>query len=651
MSVPISQVDLVGTTFAEQYEILALLGCGGMGEVYKARHKLLDQVVAVKVLQKHLCSSQDSLERISQEGRAAPFLDHPNIVKIRHLGITDEGRPFLVMDYLEGSTLSEILERVGRLDVKRFHSIFAQCLDALAHAHRSGIVHRDLKPANIMVGPGDRTKVLDFGLAKILPTEGVPAAKAPLALTQAGALVGSPCYMSPEQCLGQVPDCRSDIYSLGCVMYEALTGKQAFCGATPLDTMYRHINSPTPDPARDVPEISLSPSLCQLILQCLEKNPHDRFQSAGQLKAALEAIAGSAQESPEQSPSPRGRQEGKLLPMAPLTCKRTILVTVVFLAILTSGSIVYQSLTQSSAPPGDTVSGSSLSQLEPQSAHAANQLAGAALARKLEKEARLLFGRALTLSEKAGDIPEQITAHCGLSDCSGLSAEQRRLHCLRSLELSEKFFGSASYEHSNTLLHYSSWLDSSNMYSQAMANMEKVLAIREKYAVGVNHMSLAGVTFGLGNSYLKQKQYGKAERYFKRTIEIYEQANVSDWREVLDAINGLAVSLMAQHKVAQALPLFERYVEALLKRSDTTPTIAATAIFQLADCYGQNGKDSQAAQRYEEALKIVSDNPNIKIKHLKQILLAYADNLKRLHRWAQAGAAEVRASLVLEDLE
>ncbi len=268
-----------GTLIAGHYEVLSVIGQGAMGTVYKVRHLLVDQVRAIKLLR--TCSESQTLRRFQQEAKASLALRHDNIVRVYEFGIEQQlQQPYLVMEYVEGETLSDILAQSGRLDHDHVCAIAKQICKALSHAHACDIVHRDIKPANILISKGSAgeeiAKLADFGIARITtPEDGQD-------LTQTGEVFGTPLYMSPEQCLGQRVDARSDIYSLGCVIYECLTGKPPFQGASSLETIMMHASGSTPKFTADVP-----PSVTLVILKSLEKSLKRRYQGALELEEAL----------------------------------------------------------------------------------------------------------------------------------------------------------------------------------------------------------------------------------------------------------------------------------------------------------------------------------------------------------------------------
>ncbi|HEY9786530.1 MAG TPA: serine/threonine-protein kinase [Candidatus Obscuribacterales bacterium] len=279
--------ELIGKVIDDKYEVVSLLGLGGMGAVYMARHKDINRVVALKVLLKHLVAEKRAKERFRQEAKAAGSLHHANLIAVHDFGFINDEQPFLVMDYLDGESLEDILESSGALSAVRFLNIFVQVCKGLSHAHGLGLIHRDLKPSNVMIVKGeeneDIVKVVDFGIAKVLPQGDEKGQK----LTKTGHVFGSPLYMSPEQCLGKPLDARSDIYSLGCLMYECLAGKPPLSGETTMSTLLKHIND-LPDPlgkkegADEVPA-----EIEKFIFKCLDKDPNKRFASTQEMASEL----------------------------------------------------------------------------------------------------------------------------------------------------------------------------------------------------------------------------------------------------------------------------------------------------------------------------------------------------------------------------
>src|SRR6202158_5004643 len=273
------------------YEIVSLLGAGGMGEVYRARDSRLRRDVAIKVLPQALSLDADRMRRFEQEALATAALNHPNILALFAIG-TSEGSPYVVSELLEGETLRDRL-RTGAIAVRKSLDYAMQIAHGLAAAHEKGIIHRDLKPENVFVTKDGRVKILDFGLAKLTQADPGSQTSMPTAThggTEAGMVMGTAGYMSPEQIRGQALDPRSDIFSFGAILYEMLSGKRAFHGNTPADTMSAILKEDPPDLAET--NCTVSPALERIVQHCLEKNPESRFHSASDIAFDLEHLSG-----------------------------------------------------------------------------------------------------------------------------------------------------------------------------------------------------------------------------------------------------------------------------------------------------------------------------------------------------------------------
>lgn len=280
----------VSENLGERYEVQTLLGQGGMGAVYKVRDKELQKTFAIKVLNSNLVEDKNSLKRFEQEAQAARGLTSPNLVAVYDYGMGKKGSPYIVMDYLDGTSLDAVLADGGYMDVPRAQDIFIQVCEAMVHAHGKSVVHRDIKPSNIMltkgINGGDFVKLVDFGIAKVLPSQ----QKATQNLTQTGDIFGSPLYMSPEQCLGNKLDNRSDIYAFGCVMYETLTGQAPFAAENPIKIILKHLNEQAKPFSSLVNDYKIPAQLEAVIMRCLEKDPNDRYQSADELLKDLQDL-------------------------------------------------------------------------------------------------------------------------------------------------------------------------------------------------------------------------------------------------------------------------------------------------------------------------------------------------------------------------
>lgn len=286
---PTTAIDAVDSEIEQlnsQYEISGLIGRGGMGSVFKAKDKSSGNHVAIKVLHQRFADDTSALRRFELEIEAAGMLSHSNLVSVLGAGRLASGAPYLVMDYAAGTTLSSLLEMQGSLREESVFEIFEQVGEGLRYLHDQGIIHRDLKPANIIVSDTDSgavsVKIVDYGIAKLQSS----SAREAVNITQTGDVFGSPEYMSPEQCLGLEQDHRSDLYSLGCVMFECLAGHPPFRGDNPVQVISRHLSDESPDfrgkRIRQGPE--------QLIRGCLAKSPEARYQTVEALLTDLERV-------------------------------------------------------------------------------------------------------------------------------------------------------------------------------------------------------------------------------------------------------------------------------------------------------------------------------------------------------------------------
>jgi serine/threonine protein kinase len=273
----------IGRTIGDHYQILSRLGSGGMSVVYKARHTLLHRNMAVKFLLPQSDLDSKTLSRFQQEAKAAFALNHINIARVNELGIDGGEMPYIVMDFVEGSTIGDIIEKGGPMAVDRVLNLMSQACSGLEHAHAKDVIHRDIKPGNLIIttegNQGELLKIVDFGIAKILhEAEGTQH------LTQTGEVFGSPLYMSPEQAMGRTLDHRCDVYALGCVMYETLSGQPPFRGSNILDTLTKHIND-------DPPPLTNAPAALKIIVKkAMEKNPADRYQTMAEFRKDLEEV-------------------------------------------------------------------------------------------------------------------------------------------------------------------------------------------------------------------------------------------------------------------------------------------------------------------------------------------------------------------------
>ena len=256
------------------YTLLEPIGHGGMAVVYRARQETLDRTVAVKVLSENLAASPEFMERFRREARTAANLRHPNVITVHDFGEDERGVPFLVLEYIEGPTLADLMD--AGLDDSRVPNLLDQIAAGLDYAHARGVIHRDIKPGNVLLTDDGRAVLADFGLAWLL--EGAH-------LTLTGGVIGTPEYMSPEQAAGEPIDHRSDVYALGVVLYEMLVGERPFVAETPIGVLLKHLQDPAPSILDARPD--LPAAVGQVLDRCLVKDPAERFASAGELARAF----------------------------------------------------------------------------------------------------------------------------------------------------------------------------------------------------------------------------------------------------------------------------------------------------------------------------------------------------------------------------
>lgn len=280
--------SLIGSTIADNFQLLSIAGVGGMGTVFKAKQIGLDRTVAVKILDPKQVCSEDSILRFEREAKSISQLSHLHIASFYSYGVLDNALPYIVMEWLEGKSLFQLIHSQEKVSAERAIRICIQIADALGYAHEHGIVHRDLKPANVLLlsePEADFVKVVDFGLARMETSlDGEPQK-----LTKTGALLGTPQYLSPEQCMGAKADARSDVYALGCILYETLSGAPPFDAENAMGLIHQHVNAELP-PLSNKAKVPLPDGLEQVVSKCLEKSADNRYATMSALVSDLKKV-------------------------------------------------------------------------------------------------------------------------------------------------------------------------------------------------------------------------------------------------------------------------------------------------------------------------------------------------------------------------
>ncbi|MBN1223106.1 MAG: protein kinase, partial [Candidatus Aminicenantes bacterium] len=267
-----------GSLFAGRYEVIEEIGRGGMGAVFRVVDKKINEEVALKVLKPEISSDGQTIERFKNELKLARKITHKNVCRMYDLNEA-EGVPYITMEFVAGEDLKSLIGRAGRLSIEKAVSIARQICEGLIEAHNLGVVHRDLKPQNIMIDRKGNARIMDFGIARTIGAS---------ELTEAGAVIGTPHYISPEQVEGKAPDQRTDIYALGVILYEMVTGQLPFQAESALSLALKHLQESPRSPRELNPTVP--ESLSRLIIKCLEKDREQRYQSAGDLLSALSKI-------------------------------------------------------------------------------------------------------------------------------------------------------------------------------------------------------------------------------------------------------------------------------------------------------------------------------------------------------------------------
>ena len=270
-----------GEAFDGKFVVLQPLGAGGMGDVYKCRQIGFERLIALKILNRSLADSDSSLQRFEREAKILALLDHKNIAKFFLYGVGSNAVPFIAMEYVEGESLRQRLRALGTLGWKDAVTIAIQVCEALTYAHERAVIHRDLKPENIILTSADRAVVIDFGLAKVVDPDWD-------SLTRTGELIGTTSYLSPELCRGHRPDHRSDLYSLGIILYEMISGAPPFVADHPMGVIYIHAHETAPNLA--ITDLSIPAQMNWILAKCIAKDPDARYQSASELSNELRAL-------------------------------------------------------------------------------------------------------------------------------------------------------------------------------------------------------------------------------------------------------------------------------------------------------------------------------------------------------------------------
>lgn len=693
---PVRPDPLIGSSFAERYEIISVIGSGGMGTVYLGKHVLMKRLVAIKVLHPYLVSKPRSLQRFQQEAQAASHLNHPNIVGIHDFGITPEGQHYLIMDYLPGTSLADEIGTHGYLTVERAVPIFLQVCEGMEHAHHKGVLHRDLKPGNILLLNDDCHKdavqIVDFGIAKLLPESGEEGQY----LTQTGEVFGSPLYMSPEQCLANELDHRSDIYTFGCVMYETLTGKPPIVGANSLHTMHMHINEAPPPMNATNPHAVVPQELESIVLKALSKDRNLRYPSMAAVGDALRQFAGRAEAAPAQLeavPAPVASDSNSSLkaveaapepessPSAPATAVRAtiwpagfapggrsfLLFLIALVLVVGAASFVWQafygdnrrqedilaewercnqlgeqSFDQGNYPEAEKwlkkalVPASRFDQPQLRLSHSLRALGDVYVALHRYTDAELALERSIAIRTEANDLecPDLVLA---TNQLAKVYIEQKNysfaeLQYRKLLSLEEKLFGKNSTEVARLQLSLARVYGMQGRLREADVLYKQALPIVQN----VDRMTAKSVAIQVALD-----KYSQTQLSLEKELALKAKSHTDATPEAVKKISKLASIYFSEGQFSFAEVQYRKLVSLSEKLFGSDSVAVAQARLNLASAYAAQGELELADEQYGLALPVIRNcaDPPQKEQLLVQ-LLSYAEVLSRT---GSASAGEVQS--------
>lgn len=544
-----SEDPFVGLVLADKYQIQASLGGGGAGQVYKAKHLFINRIVAIKVLFPHLAMREDKVQRFKQEALAMSHLSHPNITAVLDFGQADKGQPYLVMEYVQGVNLDDYIQENGPLSVERALPLLIEAADALAHAHSKGLIHRDLKPSNIMLVTTpegkESIKLIDFGLAKHFSEE-----EGFLRLTQTGEVFGSPYYMSPEQVRGQKVDFRTDVYSMGIVIYETLIGHPPFMGDEAHEVFSKQL-SETPG---NLAEVYAAPQererLEYIILKSMAKHPADRHQTMAELRDELALVTQS---------------QG--------TLKRT--GTLWNVLLLRGKGLI-------------TASGKYL------------WISAAALTALAATFALLMYifvvphGKQVDLDKVAN---WQTAKKVSLTDTS----ETGQLDFMAKflLEKVAREHGTNSAAYANALNKQAMLYMQTGRYSQAVDAFKKILKIRQALP-GFEGLETAMVSINLGSAYYNIGEYSQAQPLFEQGITTARRLLSQPSADLALPLSQLADIYRRQKQIQPAIDYYRQALDIWRAQGQYQSSDCLSAGNQLADLYYSQGQLEPARILYSD---------------------------------------------------
>lgn len=622
----------IGKVFADRYIVESVLGLGGMSVVYKARHKLMDRVVAIKMLHNVLKQDVTALERFKLEAQAASSLSHQNVITVYDFGVTPDGEPFFVMDCLEGESLKDLIDRKDRIPYDRALSLFKQICDGLEAAHKRGIVHRDLKPANVIVTKQDDgselVRLVDFGIAKMMPQAG----KAQQQLTKTGEVFGSPIYMSPEQCLGRDIDARSDIYALGCLMYETLTGDPPFIGSGFLETMNMHVGE-NAKPLREViPDANVPDEIENIISRCMCKNPDERFQTVSEVRDTIVYVITNLLGSSRAHIS-------SISAARPTVPDKKIKVTPAVVAAALSGSLLVGVSAFAAFWPGPSEDrGTPLDKIIWQMSMA--DAKSAADQRKYQDaEAKLATAEAkartfgdgkqrlsATLRAKS-ELYDQWEGHAEAleaanTEMTAIETDRVKNEARELVAILDQLQSSKTSGVSDTganlrteaqiprILSTAGKLSGRNLFNDEEILLEKALAVAKK-RLGKDSVQTAQITSELADCYSGQRRFDKVRPLLVTSVDVYKHKTDTEANGYAKAMAKLGQFDLDRNDLARAVPELTDALK-FARANNVRPAVLALCIRSYIDLLAQTKRESEIPQLRKEAEGLEKQSATIK---------------------------------------
>lgn len=634
---------MVGVILPKKYRIIGLLGRGAMSVVYRGVHEPTGQTVAVKLLKSHLVSDTVSARRFQMEAQTVGALQHPNIVDVLHHGVTEQGVPYLVMELVAGDSLADILRTENSISVNRIIRIFAQAASALAYAHDRGVIHRDIKPSNIVVmntqEERDVVKIVDFGIAK-MQGYGITSQN----LTATGEVVGTPMYMSPEQTMGKDLDGRSDIYSLGCVMYECITGTPPFVGQSAVDTMHKQILQDAVPVDTVRPDLYIPERLKNVINLAMTKDVRYRYQHMRELQADLEDVNRSTMVNaivPEIKDTGTWQRlmQGNFKFVAAGIAAVIIIGTAIGAFVMNNKGGPASSSTPTGPAP---VTGSdsswqqhmtkgqellrqgkyeeaqsilltasreaeSFPQPDARLGNTLNQLATAYYLQDNYADAATASEKALEIHKKTGkpgnaSIAESLSNLAMIRCAQGNFAEAEKLG-KQGLAMREHALGSKHPDVANSLQALAELEVKKKNFKQAEQMLSRALEIRKR-SLGAQNPEVANTLYNLGMVAQAQGNHQKAETLYKQALAIQQMQLGAEHIKVSDTMVALGTLNYYRHNNKQARTMLTNALSIREKALGRQSAKVAEILTCLAIVNEDENKLAEAEKQYREALEI-----------------------------------------------